>query len=359
MGWVLSLTLVVTVLGAGGCGRAPIDSALNGGAAGSSATGLAGAGATDLSGGSAGVPVGLDVGRISIHRLNNFEYDNTIRDLVGVSGMAESTFLPDEQGEFDNDADAFTINDTRYQQYFDAADGIVETVFADTAPTGLRQTYVYGLVSPACTPSTDDLTCSTRIISAFAQKAWRHPLSGQDLQGLVKLASDAIALGETADGAIKQVVKTLLASPPFLYRIEQDPDPTSLAPHELDPYELATRLSYFTYSSMPDETLFALAASGQIRAPAVLQQQVDRVLADPKGANFSNSFAGQWLGVRQMQSHQIEPTAFPTFDEPLRAAFEQEELMYFDEFLTGPLSMQAFLTTASRRCPRRPASRRW
>ena len=287
----------------------------------------------------------LDVGRVSIHRLNNFEYDNTVHDLLGVQGMARATFQPDEQGEFDNDADAFTINEARYQQYFDAADALAETVFADAAATGLRQTYVYGLVSPACTPSTTETTCSSRIIAAFAQRAWRRPLSANEVQDLLELATDAIVLGETADGSIKQVVKTILASPPFLYRIELDPDPTSLAAHELDSYELATRLSYLLFSSMPDSTLFALAASGQIRSPTILQQQVERMLADPKGPRFSDSFAGQWLGVRELQSHQVEPLAFPTFDETLRAAFVQEELLYFKEFLTGPLSMQAFLTT--------------
>jgi uncharacterized protein DUF1592/uncharacterized protein DUF1588/uncharacterized protein DUF1595/uncharacterized protein DUF1585/uncharacterized protein DUF1587 len=286
-----------------------------------------------------------DVGRISIHRLNNLEYDNTMRDLVGVDAMAQKTFQSDETGEFDNDADAFTMNDARYEQYFNTADTIGETVFADTAATGLRQTYVYGLAMPACTPSATDTACSSKIISAFAQKAWRRPLTGPDLQGLVKLAKDAIALGETADGSIKQVVKTLLASPQFLYRVEFDPNPASPAKHELDPYELATRLSYLGWSSMPDKALFDLAASGQIKTPAILEQQIDRMLTDPKGATFTASFAGQWLGARKMQSHQVEPTAFPGFDEPLRDAFVQEELMYFNEFLTGPLSMQKFFTT--------------
>src|SRR5439155_11287657 len=166
-----------------------------------------------------------------------------------------------------------------------------------------------------------------------------------EVTGLVKLATDAIGLGETADGSIKQVVKTLLASPQFLYRIEFDTNPASLTPHALDPYELATRLSYLGWSTMPDKTLFDLAASGQILTDTVVTAQVDRMLPDPKGANFTNSFAGQWLGARDLPSHQVEPTAFTAFDEPLRAAFVQEELMYFNEFLTGTLSMQAFFTT--------------
>src|SRR5450432_4020450 len=319
---------------------------------GSNPTGVStGAGGTSVSmppptgaGGAGGAGV-LDVGRISIHRLNNLEYDNTIHDLLGANGMAQATFQADEEGEFDNDADAFTINDARYEQYFNSADTIGEAVFADTTATGLRQTYVYGLVTPPCTPSATDPACSSKIISAFAQKAWRRPLSTTDLAGLVKLATDAVTLGETADGSIKQVVKTLLASPQFLYRIEFDANPASLTKHALDPYELATRLSYLGWSSMPDKALFDLAATGQIGNDTILTAQIDRMLADPKGANFTNSFAGQWLGARTMQSHQVEPTAFTSFDEPLRAAFVQEELMYFDEFLTGSLPMTKFFTT--------------
>jgi hypothetical protein len=333
----LLLAAVAAALGAVACNGAISDptSGIASGAAGSA--GGTGAGA------SAALP---DPGSIAIHRLNNLEYDNTMRDLVGVDAMARKTFQPDETGvDFDNDAAAFTMNDARYEQYFNTADTIGETVFADTTPTGLRQTYVYGLVSPACAPTTASTTCSSRIISAFAQKAWRRPITTPELQGLVDLATNAISLGETADGSIKQVVKTLLASPQFLYRIELDPSPASLTPHALDPYELATRLSYLGWSSMPDKTLFDLAASKQINADAVLTAQVDRMLADPKGASFTESFAGQWLGARNMQSHQVEPTAFPAFDEPLRAAFVQEELMYFDEFLDGSLPMTKFFTT--------------
>jgi hypothetical protein len=296
------------------------------------------------------VPTGsapLDSGRIDIDRLNNYEYDNTMMDLLGVNGMAQATFQPDEECEFDNCADAFTTTDARFEQYFNNADRIGEEVFADTSPTGLRQKYVYGLVSPACAPSATDPTCSSQIIAAFGAKAWRRPLTTDEVQGLQTLATNAITLGETADGSIKQVVKTMLASPQFLYRIEYDPNPTSTVVHSISPYEMASRLSYLGWSSMPDQTLFDLAASGQILTDAVLTQQVDRMLADPKGANFTTSFAGQWLGARDVQAHDVEPTAFPNFDDALRAAFVTEELMYFDQFLTGTLPMTQFFTNTN------------
>jgi hypothetical protein len=311
--------------------------------------GSGGSGGVGPGGGSGGTaPPGLgplDSGRIDIHRLNNFEYDNTMKDLLGVDGMAQATFQPDEAGEFDNDADAFTMNDARYKAYFENAAAIGEEVFADTSPTGLLQTYVYGLVSPACTPSATDTACSSKIIAAFGAKAWRRPLTTEELQGLQTLATNAISLGETADGSIKQAVKTMLASPQFLYRIEYDPSPTSTVAHAISPYEMASRLSYLVWSSMPDPALFDLAASGPILTDAVLTQQVDRMLADPKGAHFTASFEGQWLSGRWMEAHQVEPTVFPSFDDALRSAFITEELMYFDQFLTGPLPMTQFLTT--------------
>jgi hypothetical protein len=341
----------LVALGACNGARAPITTPTGGstgGSGGGSGVGGGGGGGGGAGGCPCPVPMGrgqLDPGRISVHRLNNFEYDNTMKDLLGVDGMAQATFQPDEEGEFDNEADAFTINDARYEQYFDNADAIGEEVFADASPTGLLQTYIYGLVSPPCTPSAADTTCSSKIIAAFGAKAWRRPLTTEEVQGLQALATDAITLGETADGSIKQAVKAMIASPQFLYRIEVDPNPASAVAHPISPYEMASRLSYLVWSSMPDQILFDLAASGQILTNAVLVEQVDRMLADPKGANFTTSFAGQWLGARDMQSHQVEPTAFPSFDDALRSAFITEELMYFDQFLTGPLPMTRFFTT--------------
>jgi hypothetical protein len=290
-------------------------------------TGTGGAGSTTT-----------DPGRISIHRLNNLEYDNTMMDLVGVPGMAESTFQSDETGEFNNDADAFTMNDARYEQYFDAADTIGEALFASATLKAKIMT---------CAPTAATDSCTSQIINAFGQRAWRRPLTATEVQGLVGLASAATALSppETPENAVKQVVKAMLASPQFLYRIEFDTNPASLTPHAVSSYELASRLSYLLFSSMPDATLFGLAASDQIQTSANLSMQVDRMLADPKGANFTNSFAGQWLGASLMAAHNVEPTAFQTYTPALGAAMATENLMYFNEFLTGALPFTQFFTT--------------
>jgi uncharacterized protein DUF1592/uncharacterized protein DUF1588/uncharacterized protein DUF1595/uncharacterized protein DUF1587/uncharacterized protein DUF1585 len=340
---------VVAAFGAMACngaisgeGMMPTGGQMTGGGAGSTSSTGAGATTPVQTGPGAGGAGGTgsaagDPGRISIHRLNNLEYDNTMMDLVGVPGMAEATFQSDETGEFNNDADAFTMNDARYAQYFDAADTIGETIFSTPALKAQIMT---------CAPTAATDTCTSTIINAFGQRAWRRPLTPTEVQGLVMLAQQATALSppETAENAVKQVVKTMLASPQFLYRIEFDTNPASLTPHALTPYELASRLSYLMFSSMPDATLFGLAGSGQIQTDANLSMQIDRMLADPKGANFTNSFAGQWLGASTVAAHNVEPTAFPTYTPALGAAMATESLMYFDDFLTGSLPFTQFYT---------------
>jgi hypothetical protein len=321
--------------GAAGTGLPP-------GFTGTAGTGGGTAGTNGAAGTGGGIvpPGGTDPGRISIHRLNNLEYDNTIRDLLGTPGMAQMTFQPDEQGEFDNTADAFTMNDARYEQYFNAADALGETVFANAA---LKAKIV--TCTPSATPKTD--MCANTIITNFGKRAWRRPMDAAEVTRLQTLAADAVALGETGEGGIKQVVKTMLASPQFLYRIEFDTSPASLTAHALSPYELASRLSYLGWSSMPDDMMFAAAANGSISSDVGIASTIDRMLADTsKGNTFTQSFAGQWLGARDMKGHQVEPTAFAMFDEPLRAAMINEELAFFNEFFTSaaPQPFTSFFT---------------
>jgi hypothetical protein len=282
----------------------------------------------------------VDVGSVGIHRLNNAEYDNTVHDLLGVTGSAVTSFIPDEKAlGFDTIADAFTMSDARYEQYYDAADALVEQAFADAALRGRILT---------CAPvATGDTACTHQIIQTFGARAWRRPLTDAEIASLTKVGADAIALGEDGPGAVKQVVKTMLVSPQFLYRVETDPVPDTLSAHPLDAYQLAARLSYLFWSTMPDDPLFALAASGQLLDSDSLARQVDRMLADPRAANFVSSFAGQWLGLRDLASHQVEPTAFPAWSEPLRQSMIAEGLAYFGDFLASDRNLSQFMTATA------------
>jgi Protein of unknown function (DUF1592)/Protein of unknown function (DUF1588)/Protein of unknown function (DUF1595)/Protein of unknown function (DUF1585)/Protein of unknown function (DUF1587) len=281
-------------------------------------------------------PANADVGRVAIHRLNNREYDNTIHDLLGVTSTALMSFISDQTADFDNSADALIITDVSYEQYYKQAETVAGQAFADPALAARILT---------CAPaSATDTTCTRQIISTFGLRAWRRPLEPAEVDRLTTVATDATALGEDFAGSIKQVVTVMLAVPHFLYRIELDPDPSSTARHALGPYELASRLSYLGWSTMPDAQLFALAASGDILRDDVITKQLERMLADPKGATFVESFGGQWLGMRALQSHQVEATAFPDWDEPLRQAMVQEGLRYFQDFLVTNRSLNEFFT---------------
>jgi hypothetical protein len=291
--------------------------------------------------GSDGKPVAdLDVNRVSIHRLNNTEYDNTMRELLGVTSTQAKTFIADEQlFGFDNIADAFGMTDAQYEQYFNSADALVEQTFGDSA---LRAKIM--ICSPA---SATDTACAAKIIGELGLRAWRRPLEDAEITRLTRVVIDAITAGEDFTGGIKQVTKTMLSSLQFLYRIEIDPKPTSLDPHPLGPYELASRLSYLGWSTMPDAELFALAKSGELLQDGVLSSQVDRLLGDKRAGQFVSGFAGQWLGLRDLASHQVEPTAFPEWNEMMRQAMIDEGFAYFSQFLTGPRNMTEFFTVVT------------
>jgi hypothetical protein len=286
---------------------------------------------------SAAASVKQDVNRVPIHRLNNTEYDNTVRDLLGVTSTPAKAFIEDEKAfGFDDIASAFGMTDAQYEQYESAADALVEEAFANDALRGRILT---------CTPNgAAATTCTRQIIADFGLRAWRRPLESAELDRLAKLASDAAASGEDTTGSIKQVVKAMLASAPFLYRVEIDPEPNSLTPHPVGAYELAARLSYLVWSTTPDTALLQAAAKGELTSSAGLSKQLARLLADKAASQFVASFAGQWLGLRDLQSHQVDPGVFPDFNDALRNSMVREGLAYFDEFLSGGRSVTEFFS---------------
>jgi hypothetical protein len=280
---------------------------------------------------------GLDVNRVAIHRLNNAEYDNTMHDLLGVTSTPATSFIEDEKlGGFDNIASAFGMTDAQYEQYFNAADALVEEAFTDASLRGRILT---------CTPTSNtDAACASKIITAFGARAWRRPLEATEVSRLQKVLTDAVALGEDFTGGVKQVVKSILSSTAFLYRTEVDADPASTVAHPVGGYEMASRLSYLFWSTMPDATLFAEAANGDLLDVKPLSAQIDRLLADGRSSQFLANFAGQWLGLRDLGNHQVEPSVFPDWSDALRRSMVQEGLLYFDEFLSGNRGMDEFFT---------------
>jgi len=171
--------------------------------------------------------------------------------------------------------------------------------------------------------------CARRIVSTLARRAYRRPVTDRDLAPLLEFYRDGRKKG-SFDSGIQLALRRLLASPTFIFRVEEDPAGlASGMPYRVSDVELASRLSFFLWSSMPDDTLLDLAVAGRLRQPAVLEAQVRRMLADPKADALVQNFAGQWLHIRNLQNIAPNTDEFPDFDNDLRDAFRRETELFF------------------------------
>jgi len=178
-----------------------------------------------------------------------------------------------------------------------------------------------------CQEQTD--ACATQILSTVLRRAYRRAVTPADLQAPLRFYREARAEAGF-DNGIEMALRALLVNPQFLFRIEKDPaGATPGTPHRLSDFELASRLSFFLWSSIPDDILLDLAARGQLRNPAVMEQQVKRMLADSRSDALVNNFAGQWLYLRNLDATTPDPRLFPDFDENLRQAMRRETELFF------------------------------
>ncbi|MBC7805132.1 MAG: DUF1592 domain-containing protein, partial [Akkermansiaceae bacterium] len=185
----------------------------------------------------------------------------------------------------------------------------------------------------------DDAVRARKILRAFARRAYRRPPTDAEVTKLVTLYGIARKNGESFERGIQLGVQGTLASSNFLYRAERETGKT----RELNDYEIAARLSYFLWSSTPDETLLKLADAGQLHKPEVLVAQAKRMLKDPKSVALTDNFAGQWLQIRKLERVTPDPTQFPQWDEPLRTAMREETRRYFDTIVREDRSVLEFL----------------
>ena len=183
-----------------------------------------------------------------------------------------------------------------------------------------------------CRPETaaDETACATEIISTLARRAYRRPVSYGDIEMPLSFYERGRADGGFEAG-IELALRALLASPEFLFRIEEDPEGAAPgAPYRLDDLALASRLSFFLWSSIPDDELLDLAEAGRLADPAVREAQVRRMLADPRAETLTTNFAGQWLHLRNLETATPNLRRFPDFDDNLRQAFRRETELLFD-----------------------------
>jgi hypothetical protein len=184
-----------------------------------------------------------------------------------------------------------------------------------------------------CTP--DDAgaeeACAEDILSALMRRAYRRPIDAGEVETPLAFYRDARAQGDFESG-IGNALTSILVNPQFLFRVERDPDGAA-RPYRIGGLELATRLSFFLWSSIPDDELLETAIAGRLSDPAELERQARRMLADPRSGNLARNFAGQWLMLRNLDAVSPNPRLYPDFDDNLRQAFRQETELFFDSVL--------------------------
>lgn len=179
--------------------------------------------------------------------------------------------------------------------------------------------------------------CTTKILTSLARRAFRRPVEPHELARLSKLVALAQQKGDSYEKGICLALQAILVSPHFLFRLER-------SEARLSDHELASRLSYFLWSTMPDDQLLVCADNQTLRQPGVLAAQVRRMLQDPRSHALTENFAGQWLPLRALESHQPDPAHFPEFDPYLRFSMRRETELFFESVLHENRSIVTFLT---------------
>ncbi|MFY0600726.1 MAG: DUF1592 domain-containing protein [Cyclobacteriaceae bacterium] len=294
-------------------------------------------------------------GSVVARRLSHTEYKHTVMDLTGVEFDARLFFPSDGSGGggFDNQGKALFITPLKLERYYDAATIIVADLYRDAAlwkkvvPKSYKLTFwmkftnwfkgiIFDNYQETHTP---DKVASESIIP-FASKAFRRYLKLEEKEKLMTFFSevyqhkDTIKNPQRFNESIMETLKVVLVSPNFIYRAEEESD--KKVPFELNDFELASRLSYFIWSSMPDEELFELARQEKLHDTLVIAAQVKRMLKHPKAKRFAESFSSQWLEIGELIEPKpiVDPEKFPEFNTSLRKSMFQETVDYFYHVLT-------------------------
>lgn len=270
-------------------------------------------------------------GYMVVRRLNRPEYNNTVADLLGTKLTPADGFPGDDLGaEFDTVGSALSLPPEYAIAYEGAATTLINDLFADAT----RQKTVV-----SCDVATGGDTCAKTILSDFARRAWRRPITPDEAQGLMAPVAAAKTLGATPVDGLKAALTGILISPFFLYKLEFDPDPLATATRRLTPHELATRLSYSLWSTMPDVPLSAAADAGLLATDEQVTAQVDRMLMDARADTLLDNFTAKWLDFAGVEAREVAPEQFPKFTPALGVSIKGEARRYMQEFLRSPLKV--------------------
>jgi hypothetical protein len=264
-----------------------------------------------------------DPGPRLIQRLTRRQYNNTIRDLLGVDSHPADAFPADGGGGggFDNNAATLFVPPILMERYLIAAADVLRR--AEPAR--------YLIERPG--PGLYSEEAARRDIAAFARRAFRRPVEEAEVDRFIKLYRRAEARGDGFEAAVRLALRAVLTSPNFLYLLDRERADAS-GPYRVSDHELAWRLSYFLWSSMPDAELSDLADSGRLGEPGVLELQVRRMLADPRSRALAEDFAGQWLRVGSLaELAEPDKRLFPEYTPELRGAMVEEAVAFFHAIL--------------------------
>jgi hypothetical protein len=278
---------------------------------------------------------GRKSGPSPIRRLTHFEYDDTLRELLGDGSRPSAAFPPDEKlSLFSNDANAQTVTRLLAEGYMNAAEGAAaHALGANPLPCGIE---------------TADDACIDSFIGAFGMRAFRRPLDDGDRADL-RAAFDAGRAENGTSAGVASVIEVVLQSPEYLYRAELGPPGAvaisgSVVP--VTPWELASRLSYLFWGTMPDAALFDAAQTGALSTADGVRTQAERLLADPKTRVTLANFYGEFLELDQLDDLEKDPSIYPSFEPAIRTAFRGETLTFIDSVLWDGDALLSTLLTA-------------
>jgi len=290
----------------------------------------------------------MDPGPFAVRRLNNREYENTVRDLLYLPRDydLQTDFPADERGDggFDNYAATLTISPLLIERYLTIAQKATEVALgldpdAPEEEKALARVSRAKLNEPSDGIRLDfsDWQVQVRVnLERFAPRAFRRPVTEEEIDELMRFASLSFTHnGESRNAANALAMRATLLSPEFLFRLERDPDPDGTGKvFELTEYQLASRLSYLLWSSMPDDSLYVAARDGTLRSN--LRAHVERMLQDPKAISLTKDFVGQWLEIRGLDH-------VPNVPEDVLASMQGETEHFFDYIVRQDRSIMDFL----------------
>lgn len=256
-------------------------------------------------------------------RLSKDEYNNTIRDLFGITSNPADEFPQDQSGTFNNDNAALSVSNIHVEM-FDKAAAKIATEVVNAAANGNR-------TAISCDLTTAN--CAQTVITQLGLKIWRRPLSNEESSALKSLYDEVQMITNDRKLSMTALVRAMLLSPNFIFRPEFDGDVNSRQAQPLNAYELASRLSYFLWSSTPDDPLLAKAADGSLMNDATLRAEAARMLADVRSETLLDNFAWAWLGYADYGKHEVDKTLFPQYTDTIEQAFLNETKAFLRHIL--------------------------